>query len=146
MDTKYVIITPVRNEEAYLRFTIESVISQHVTPIEWVIVNDGSTDGTRALLKEFERAQASCDYEITVQNGRALLSPHGIRATGSTVLNEIGFRPDVIESQLAHQERNMTRASYNQAEYLQERREMMQAWADFLFPNAHCDFKDKSNN
>jgi integrase len=59
-------------------------------------------------------------------------SPHGIRATGSTVLNEMGFRPDVIESQLAHQERNMTRASYNQAEYLQERREMMQAWADFI--------------
>jgi integrase len=59
-------------------------------------------------------------------------SPHGIRATGSTVLNEMGFRPDVIESQLAHQERNMTRSSYNQAEYLQERREMMQAWADLI--------------
>lgn len=59
-------------------------------------------------------------------------SPHGIRATGSTVLNEMGFRPDVIESQLAHQERNRTRASYNQAEYLQERREMMQAWADLI--------------
>ena len=59
-------------------------------------------------------------------------SPHGIRATGSTVLNEMGFRPDVIESQLAHQERSMTRASYNRAEYLQERREMMQAWADLI--------------
>ena len=59
-------------------------------------------------------------------------SPHGIRATGSTVLNEMGFRPDVIESQLAHQERSMTRASYNWAEYLQERREMMQAWADLI--------------
>jgi integrase len=59
-------------------------------------------------------------------------SPHGIRATGSTVLNEMGFRPDVIESQLAHQERSRTRASYNQAEYLQERREMMQAWADLI--------------
>ena len=59
-------------------------------------------------------------------------SPHGIRATGSTVLNEMGFRPDVIESQLAHQERSKTRASYNQAEYLQERSEMMQTWADLI--------------
>ncbi|MGH9906063.1 MAG: tyrosine-type recombinase/integrase, partial [Pyrinomonadaceae bacterium] len=59
-------------------------------------------------------------------------SPHGIRATGSTILNEMGFRADVIERQLAHQERNKTRASYNRAEYLSERLEMMQQWADYL--------------
>ena len=59
-------------------------------------------------------------------------SPHGIRATGSTILNEQGFRPDVIERQLAHKERDKTRASYNQAEYLKERRAMMQQWADFI--------------
>jgi integrase len=59
-------------------------------------------------------------------------SPHGIRATGSTILNEMGFRPDVIEHQLAHKERNKVRASYNRAEYLEERRTMMQQWADLL--------------
>jgi len=59
-------------------------------------------------------------------------SPHGIRATGSTILNEQGFRADVIERQLAHTERNKVRASYNQAEYLKERRAMMQEWADYL--------------
>jgi len=59
-------------------------------------------------------------------------SPHGIRATGSTILNEQGFRPDVIERQLAHTERNKVRASYNQAEYLGERRAMMQQWADYI--------------
>jgi len=59
-------------------------------------------------------------------------SPHGIRATGSTILNEQGFRSDVIERQLAHKERDKTRASYNQAEYLKERRAMMQQWADYL--------------
>ena len=59
-------------------------------------------------------------------------SAHGFRATASTFLNETGFRPDVIERQLAHQERNAVRASYNQAEYLPERREMMQAWADMI--------------
>ena len=61
-------------------------------------------------------------------------SPHGIRATASTWLNERGYRTDVIERQLAHTERNQGRASYNHADYLVERRQMMQAWADFLFP------------
>lgn len=57
-------------------------------------------------------------------------SAHGFRATASTMLNEMGFRPDVIERQLAHAERNKVRASYNHAEYLEERRAMMQRWAD----------------
>ena len=48
------------------------------------------------------------------------------------MLNEMGFRADVIERQLAHAERNKVRASYNQADYLDERREMMQTWADFI--------------
>ena len=59
-------------------------------------------------------------------------SAHGFRATASTILNEIGYRPDVIERQLAHKERNKVRASYNQADYLQERRAMMQQWADMI--------------
>ena len=41
-------------------------------------------------------------------------------------------RPDVIERQLAHQERNEVRGAYNRAEYLPERTKMMQAWADYL--------------
>lgn len=57
---------------------------------------------------------------------------HGFRATASTILNEQGFRPDVIERQLAHVERNKVRAAYHRAEYLPERRKMMQHWADFL--------------
>ena len=57
---------------------------------------------------------------------------HGFRATASTILNEQGFRPDVIERQLAHVERNKVRAAYHRAEYLPERRKMMQHWADYL--------------
>jgi integrase len=57
---------------------------------------------------------------------------HGFRATASTALNELGFRSDVIERQLAHEEKNAVRAAYNRAEYLAERREMMQRWADHL--------------
>jgi len=59
-------------------------------------------------------------------------SPHGIRSTGSTMLHDVGFRPEVIDRQLAHQERSKTKRSYNRALYLEERREMMQAWADYL--------------
>lgn len=57
---------------------------------------------------------------------------HGFRSTASTILNEHGFRSDVIERQLAHSERNSVRAAYNHAQYLPERRQMMQWWADFL--------------
>lgn len=57
---------------------------------------------------------------------------HGFRATASTILNEKNFRADVIEKQLAHGERNKVRASYNHAQYLPERKEMMQWWADYL--------------
>lgn len=57
---------------------------------------------------------------------------HGFRATASTILNEHGYPPDVIERQLAHCERNKVRAAYNHAQYLPERRKMMQWWADFL--------------
>jgi integrase len=57
---------------------------------------------------------------------------HGFRAMASTALNEMGYRPDVIERQLAHQEKNAVRAAYNRAEYLSERRAMMNHWADYL--------------
>ena len=57
---------------------------------------------------------------------------HGFRAMASTLLNEMGWAPDVIERQLAHTPRNKVRAAYNRAQHLAERRKMMQAWADFL--------------
>lgn len=57
---------------------------------------------------------------------------HGFRSMASTLLNEQGFPPDVIELQLAHSERNKVRAAYNKAQRLPERRKMMQTWADYL--------------
>ena len=47
MQPKYVVITPVRDEENYIRFTIQSMINQTLRPQEWIIVDDGSTDKTR---------------------------------------------------------------------------------------------------
>lgn len=58
---------------------------------------------------------------------------HGFRHTASTILNESGlFSADAIERQLAHIQGNKVRAAYNHAQYLPERRKMMQWWADFL--------------
>lgn len=59
-------------------------------------------------------------------------SPHAIRTTGSTLLNERGFAADWIERQLAHAPRNQTRATYNRTIYLEQRRDMMQQWADYI--------------
>ena len=52
----YVLITPARNEEAYIEHTIKSVISQTVLPMKWVIVSDGSTDRTDDIVKGYLRA------------------------------------------------------------------------------------------
>jgi integrase len=60
------------------------------------------------------------------------MTVHGFRSMASTLLNEQGYNRDWIERQLAHGERNSIRAAYNYAEYLPERRRMMQEWADFF--------------
>lgn len=58
---------------------------------------------------------------------------HGFRATFSTILNEdTAFDKDAIERALAHKEVNRVRAAYHRSEYLEERREMLQWWADYL--------------
>lgn len=60
------------------------------------------------------------------------MTAHGFRAMASSLLNEMGWPPDVIERQLAHVDKNKIRGVYNRAEYIDERRTMMQAWADYL--------------
>ncbi|MEF3076411.1 integrase arm-type DNA-binding domain-containing protein [Methylobacter sp. Wu1] len=61
-----------------------------------------------------------------------VMTAHGFRTTASTLLNEQGWSPDAIERQLCHMPRDAVRAAYNRAQYLEERRKMMQAWSDYL--------------
>jgi len=97
--------------------------------------------GNREFLFPNYRRPTACMTNTTMN--RALermgyagkLSSHGFRATASTILNEMGYRSDVIERQLAHSERNASRAAYNRAMYLDERTEMLQAWADLVDPS-----------
>lgn len=64
---------------------------------------------------------------------RGRMTVHGFRALASTVLNESKlWRPDAIERQLDHRERDKSRAPYNRAKYLDERAQMMQWWSDWL--------------
>ncbi len=60
------------------------------------------------------------------------MTSHGFRSTASTILNERGFRPDVIEAVLGHQNENVVRRAYNRATYWPERVELLQKWADML--------------
>jgi integrase len=60
------------------------------------------------------------------------MTGHGWRSVGSTWANENGFNKDAIERQLAHTPDDKVRAAYNRAEYLPERKAMLQAWADWL--------------
>jgi integrase len=63
---------------------------------------------------------------------RGEMTIHGFRAMFSTVANEKGINSDYIEAQLAHIEPNKVKAAYNHAQYLDQRRRMMQEWADHL--------------
>lgn len=73
----------------------------------------------------FNSALARMGYKNTA-------TAHGFRALFSTVANENGWNPDVIERQLAHKERNEVRAAYHRSAYTKDRERLMQWWADYL--------------
>lgn len=60
------------------------------------------------------------------------LVAHGLRALASTTLNDVGWHPDIIESALAHSDKNTVRKAYNRAKYLERRREMMTWWSEHI--------------
>lgn len=64
--------------------------------------------------------------------GLSEVTSHDFRATASTDLNSLNYESDWIEAQLAHADDNKTRASYNHAKYLSDRRKMMQDWANIV--------------
>ncbi len=85
---KYVLISPCRDEALYMRQTIDSVIGQSVRPAKWIIVDDGSTDETPAILAEY---QAKHDWiEILTRSDR------GRRSVGPGVIETFYFGYDAI--------------------------------------------------
>ena len=71
----------------------------------------------------------SSNMAIKRMGYKGKLVAHGLRALASTTLNEKGFRPDIIEVALAHGDTDKVRESYNHAEFLEQRREMMDWWS-----------------
>jgi integrase len=117
--------------------------ARHVVPLsrQAVVLFQRLKDGRGGLPQVFPNTRDSERVMSPMTMNRFLermgyanrFSAHGCRATASTILNEQGYRRDAIERQLAHQERDKVRGAYNHAEYLPERRNMMQGWADFLY-------------
>lgn len=103
---------------------------------------DGTTKNAPAWLFPNLRDAQRCMSATTINralermgfNGKDSIgfSAHGFRGTASTLLHEEGFRPEVIEVQLAHKERNSVKAAYNKAKYVADRRAMMQQWSNYI--------------
>lgn len=115
--------------------------SEHLVPI---------TPQAAVILGELKKLSATSEFilpaatkeRVTSQNTfifalyrlgyHSRATVHGFRGTASTILNENGFNRDWIERQLAHTERNQVRAAYNSADWLPDRRKMMEWWSDYL--------------
>jgi integrase len=116
---------------------------QHIVPLSTQAI---------AILKEIQPLTGSGRYVFPGERGQSTvmsentinaalrrlgyakeeMTGHGFRSMASTLLHELGLPHAVIERQLAHGERNKVSAAYNFAEYLPERRRMMQQWSDYL--------------
>jgi len=64
--------------------------------------------------------------------GTGFMTSHGFRHTASTMLNELGYRSDIIELQLDHESNDRVRATYNKAQLMSDRTRMMTEWADHI--------------
>ncbi|WP_431819596.1 tyrosine-type recombinase/integrase [Burkholderia sp. F1] len=83
-------------------------------------------------LPHMSRATINRAIDYMVPDNPEPITGHDFRATASTHLHEMGWKDEVVEMQLSHKDKDKTRSTYNHAKYLPERREMMQAWADWL--------------
>ena len=123
--------------------------TEHIVPLSKqsiaVIEQLKPISGQYELVFPSERTRTDCMSDNTMRRamfklgydgntkGKSKVTPHGFRATASSILNETGFNADAIERQLSHMERNGVRAAYtHHARYLEDREEMMQWWADYL--------------
>lgn len=116
--------------------------TQHIVPLSSqaieVLLVLKSLSGTQSLVFPGDRRRSVPMSNNTILKAldrmgyKGRMTGHGFRGIASTVLHEQGFDHMHIEIQLAHQERNRVSAAYNHAQYLEPRRRMMQAWADYL--------------
>lgn len=91
-NTGYVLVTPARNEEAYIDSVIKSVVSQKLLPLKWVIVSDGSTYRTDEIVSDYERQYK---FIQLVRNADSKIQHFGVKAVafndGYAVLKGLEF-------------------------------------------------------
>ena len=131
-------------EAAEWRYTVSKTQSAHIVPLSGQAIE---------ILTELQPITGRWDYVFPsarsnkrpmsnnavlsalrrMEIDKAEMSGHGFRAMARTILDEVlGYRPDIIEHQLAHQVKDPLGRAYNRTSHLTERKEMMQAWADYL--------------
>jgi integrase len=116
---------------------------QHLVPLSTqavaILRELHAITGPDGFLFPSVRSKRQCISENTINAAlrsagytKEQMTGHGFRHMASTLLHEQGYKSELIERQLSHGDRNPMRAAYNFAEYLPERRQMMQDWADYL--------------
>ena len=108
------------------RQAVEEMRKVHQLTGQYRLLIAGRNDPSRPI----SNGTVNCALKRMGYEGR--LTGHGIRASISTALNEMGYNADWIEAQLSHASGSQVRRSYNHAEYVEQRRVMMQEWADYL--------------
>lgn len=131
-------------EKAEWRYLVSKTKTDHIVPLSRqaveILLELHPLTGQKQYVFPNPRSPLRCMSENAVLAGlRSLgiekeeMTGHGWRATARTLLDEdLGFRPDLIEHQLAHTVKDPLGRAYNRTKYLEQRREMMQAWADYL--------------
>jgi integrase len=126
------------------RFTITKTHTQHIVPLARQAValltelHPLTGDGRYVFQSGRSEPRPMSDNAVlsalrTLDIGKDEMSGHGFRAMARTIMDEVlGFRPDVIEHQLAHAVRDPNGRAYNRTAFLPERKQMMQRWADYL--------------
>ena len=118
---------------------------EHMVPISKqalkLLLEQQQISGTKGWVFPNQRKPDECMSATTINralermglNGKGTmgLTAHGFRGTASTQLHELQWDTNVVETQLAHTPRNKVHAAYNAAQYVSERTEMMQFWANY---------------
>ncbi|MCL2768437.1 MAG: tyrosine-type recombinase/integrase [Synergistaceae bacterium] len=116
-------IVPLSNQTMQLLYNIKSISGNR----KYIFPGSRAKDGNKPIS---ENAISLALRKMGYSSDE--MSAHGFRGMASTSLSEQGWSPEVIERQLAHAEKNASRAAYCHAELLPERRRMMQHWSDYL--------------
>jgi biofilm PGA synthesis N-glycosyltransferase PgaC len=77
---RYVVISPCRNEAPFMRQTLDSMLAQSIRPAKWVIVDDGSTDATPAILAEYAAQYQWISVVTRGDRGKRSVGPGVIEA------------------------------------------------------------------